>query len=134
MPENGAPAADNPPETPQAGDKPGQQELERLGGHLVPRNEIAGLELRRLKAEVEQAEAKAGQAGDDRSLRRSFAIWTATAVGIQIVVANIVFVVYGAANAWVLPSGAVSAWLGATIVQVVSVAVVIVRGLFGSSA
>jgi hypothetical protein len=133
MAENGAPAEADAPDPPQSEAGPGRQELERLAaGQLVPRNEVAELEVRRLKAEVERAEALAGQAGDDRGMRKNFAIWTAIAVGVQIVVANVVFVVYGAANSWVLPSGAVSAWLGATIVQVIAVAVVIVRGLFGT--
>jgi hypothetical protein len=53
-------------------------------------------------------------------------------VGIQIVAADIVFVVYGDANAWVIPGSAISAWLGATVAQVIAVAVVIVRSLFPS--
>ncbi len=111
---------------------PGEQELERVEGEIVPRNLNAEHQRRLNEALVKQQETKAEQADDDRGLRKRFAIWIAAAVGIQIAAADVVFVVYGAANAWVMPGSTISAWLGATVVQVIAVAVVIVRSLFPS--
>jgi hypothetical protein len=104
--------------------------LERAGAEPKPLNLNAEHQRRFNEAVVRQQETKAEQAGDDRALRKKFAIWIAAAVGIQIVAADVVFVVYGAANAWTIPGSTISAWLGATVVQVIAVAVVIVRSLF----
>ncbi len=107
------------------------QELERVGAQfLVPRNLNAEHQRRLNEAIVKQEEAKADQAGDDRELRRWIAIGTSIAVAVQLVIADVAFVVYGATNSWVIPGSTMSAWLGATVVQVIALAVVVVRSLF----
>jgi hypothetical protein len=51
----------------------------------------------------------------------------------QLVVANIVFLKYAGAVGWsVLPTGAIQAWLAATVVQVIGVVIVIARCVFPS--
>lgn len=104
--------------------------LQRLGAQPRPLNLNAEHEQRLSEALVKEAETASDQAGDDRELRRWIAIGTAIAVGLQLIATNVIFVVYGAANAWVIPGSTVSAWLGATVVQIIALAVVIVRSLF----
>jgi hypothetical protein len=103
-----------------------------VGASPQPLNLNAEHQQRLNEALIRQQETRAEQADDDRDLRKKFAIWIAGAVGVQILVADAVFVVYGATNAWVIPGSTISAWLGATVVQVIAVAVVIVRSLFPS--
>jgi hypothetical protein len=104
--------------------------LGRAGVSPQPLNFNAEHQQRINEALVKQQETKADQADDDRGLRKKFAICIAAAVGLQIVAADVVFTVYGAANSWVIPGSTISAWLGATVVQVIAVATVIVRSLF----
>ena len=46
------------------------------------------------------------------------------------VAADVIFAVYGSLNDWHIPAGAIDAWLGAAVVQVIAVAVIVVRSLF----
>ena len=127
---NGDPA-DDPSDPPEVDDGRGQREVERLGEALVPRNAAAAeLELRGLAAEVSEAETQAGQAGDDRDLRNRVAKLTFWAICIQVGVADIAFLTYGFWNGWNIPGSTISAWLGATVIQVIGVGLVIVRSLF----
>jgi hypothetical protein len=48
----------------------------------------------------------------------------------QIVAANATFAWYGDTNGWDISPAAISAWMGATVVQVVSVVLVITNYLF----
>jgi hypothetical protein len=120
------PAAADP-----SADRPTSVEvLERAGGQPTPLNLNAEHQRRLNEAIVKKEETKADQAGDDRSLRMAIAVGTSIAVGVQLLIADTVFVVYGAANSWVIPGGTVSAWLGATVVQVIALGVIVVRSLF----
>jgi hypothetical protein len=104
--------------------------LERVSGQPKPLNLNAEHQRRLNEAIVKQQEAEAGQAGDNRSLRMAIAVGTSIVIGAQIIVADTVFVVYGAANSWVIPGSTITAWLGATVVQVIALGVIIVRSLF----
>lgn len=106
--------------------------LGRVGDQTKPLNLNAEHQSRLNEALVKQEETKAGQDGDNRSLRKTIAVGTSIAIGIQIVVADAVFVIYGATNSWVIPDSAISAWLGAAVVQVIALGVIIVRSLFPS--
>lgn len=66
----------------------------------------------------------------NRSLRESFARRALGVMVLQIIAANAVFVWYGDTNGWDIPGGAISAWLGSTVVQVVAVVLVIMNYLF----
>jgi hypothetical protein len=125
------PAATDPESSDPPADRPTSAEvLERASGQPKPLNLNAEHQRRLNEAIVKQQETEAGQAGDNRSLRMTIAVGTSIAIGVQIVVADAVFVVYGAANDWVIPGSTISAWLGATVVQVIALGVIIVRSLF----
>jgi Flp pilus assembly protein TadB len=136
--EGDEPAGDEPAVQPAAGESPdplavrptSTEVLERAGAEPKPLNLNAEHQHRLNEAMVKQEETKADQAGDDRELRRWIAIGTSIAVAVQLIVADVVFVVYGVTNSWVIPGSTISAWLGATVVQVIALAVVIVRSLF----
>jgi hypothetical protein len=51
-------------------------------------------------------------------------------MALQVLVANGIFGWYGVAAGWDVPSSAVGAWLGTTVVEVVAVVLVIVNYLF----
>lgn len=51
-------------------------------------------------------------------------------MGAQVVVADVVFFIYAYAAGWHISDRVISAWLGATVVQVVAVALTVTRGLF----
>jgi hypothetical protein len=104
--------------------------LERAGGQPKPLNLNAEHQRRLNEAIVVQQEATAGQAGDDRRLRKWLVIGTSIAVGIQLIAADAVFVAYGHDNSWNIPGSTISAWLGATVVQVIALGVIILRSLF----
>lgn len=71
---------------------------------------------------------------DDRTqaygLRGKYANGALIAVSAQIIVADVVFGIYGFANAWKVPAQAMEVWLAATVVQVIGVVLVITRSLF----
>ena len=69
-------------------------------------------------------------ADDVRKLRRAYAITLLGALFVQIVVADGVFYLYGNGNQWHIPPEAISAWLGATVIEVIGVVIVITRFLF----
>ena len=76
------------------------------------------------------AEALVGKAEDDRKLRKGVAVSAFVAAAVQVIVADAVFVWYGHRSGWHIPGYAISAWLTATVVQVIAVAVVIAQSLF----
>jgi cation transport regulator ChaB len=82
------------------------------------------------EALISQLETRAKQAEDDRKLREKIADRVSWAAGAQVVTADLAFVVYGTANDWHIAGSTMSAWLAATVVQVIAVAIVIVKSLF----
>jgi hypothetical protein len=82
------------------------------------------------EAEVKRAETRAAQDSDNRKMREKIAEWVSYAIGAQVALADIVFVVYGFGNDWHIPSQAIIAWLSATVVQVIAVGMVITKSLF----
>jgi Na+/glutamate symporter len=81
-----------------------------------------------LEKQNEQLEAEK----ENRKLRRGWAIGAVIVMLIQIAVADAIFVWYGDTNAWDIPTVAISIWLSATVVQVVSVVLVITHYLFST--
>jgi len=79
--------------------------------------------------EFDQAElARLAQLLD---LREKYALWFRPVLGAQLVVADVVFIIYAWAGVhWKVPPAAISAWLGAVVVQVIGIVMVIVKGLF----
>ncbi len=67
---------------------------------------------------------------DDLKLRKIVARGALLVMLAQVVVADLVFMKYAQANGWKLEVGAIQAWLAATVVEVISVVLVITRYLF----
>jgi hypothetical protein len=82
------------------------------------------------EAAVQERETHAKQADDDRTMRKEIAGAVFTAIKWQVAIADAAFVVYGFWKHWNIPGSTMSAWLGATVVQVIAVGVVITRSLF----
>lgn len=82
------------------------------------------------EALISQLETRAKQAEDDRKLREKIADRVSWAAGGQVAIADLAFLVYGTANDWHIAGSTMSAWLAATVVQVIAVAIVIVKSLF----
>ncbi len=67
----------------------------------------------------------------DIELKKTYAKWLLILVAAQLVVADGVFIAYAWAGvAWELETGVIQAWLGATMIELIGVALVITRYLF----
>jgi hypothetical protein len=64
---------------------------------------------------------------------RVYAYGALIAAGIQVLIADTAFYIYGYENHWHVPASAIDAWLAATVIQVIGVVLVIVRSLFPSA-
>jgi hypothetical protein len=109
----------------------------REGGDSEVSQTSLGLELRAEGARVAKLEAEAGMLGEavvteqaNRRLCDGIAIAALTLMALQVLAANGIFAWYGVAASWNVPSAAVTAWMGTTVVEVVSVVLVIVNYLF----
>jgi hypothetical protein len=80
--------------------------------------------------EARKANAEADDAEQDVALKRHVSRVALIAMGVQIVVADVVFILYCHFNEWAVPTPAIVGWLSATVVEVVSVVVVITNYLF----
>ena len=81
----------------------------------------------------EIAKIEAESRGVDLRLQKIVGYGTLGLMLAQLVVANYVFLKYAAAKGWAnLPTGAIQAWLAATVVQVIGVVLVIARCVFPS--
>jgi uncharacterized membrane protein YcjF (UPF0283 family) len=96
-----------------------------------------GFGLRAEEARVAKLEAEAEMAGEavatekeNRKLRFGIAIAALVLMALQVLAANGIFAWYGVAADWAVPSSAITAWMGTTVVEVVAVVLVIVNHLF----
>jgi hypothetical protein len=94
-------------------------------------------ERRGFAAQVAKLEAEAEMAGEivvteqaNRRLRNVIAVAALILMALQVLAANGIFAWYGVAAGWAVPSSAVTAWMGTTVVEVVAVVLVIVNYLF----
>jgi hypothetical protein len=107
------------------------EELSRPGLAAVPiRDFDTDHTWRYHEAMVQKVEIEAKQADEDRAMRKEIATNVFKAIRVQVIVADVVFVVYGFWKGWHIPGSVISAWLGATVVQVIAVGLVIARSLF----
>ena len=97
----------------------------------------ADLALRAEAARTAKLEAEAGMLGEavvteqaNRKLRNAIAVAALVLMAFQVLAANGVFAWYGLAAGWDVPSSAITAWIGTTVIEVVSVVLVIVNYLF----
>lgn len=85
---------------------------------------------RKPAGKLNRDEAEAHRTWEWTGLGKGFAWVLLVIMSAQITVADYVFYLYGEANGWEIPMGAIVGWLSATVIQVVAVVVVIARGLF----
>jgi hypothetical protein len=95
------------------------------------------LDFRGEEARVAKLEAEADMLGEEvatekenRKLRFGIAIAALILMALQVLAANGIFAWYGVAAGWAVPSSAVTAWMGTTVIEVVSVVLVVVNYLF----
>lgn len=69
---------------------------------------------------------------NDLKLRKLIGYGALGAMGAQIVAADVVFVAYGWTNGWDIPVTAIQAWLAATVIEVVTVVLVVTKSMFPS--
>jgi len=87
--------------------------------HLPERDRAQAIELKRKSAELEHG------------LKKTYARWILVLLGLQLLLANAIFIAFAwAGEAWELSTAVVQVWLGATAVQVVGVVLVVTRHLF----
>jgi hypothetical protein len=87
--------------------------------YLKEQNEALEIELKRRFAEQEY------------DLKKTYAHSIIRLLGLQMLVANAVFVTFAwAGEHWKLETAVIDVWLGATVVQVVGIALVVTRHLF----
>ena len=93
--------------------------------------------LRAEAAHVAKLEAEADMAGEvvvteqaNRRLRNGIAVAALILMALQVLAANGIFAWYGTAVGWAVPSVTVTGWMATTVVEVVSVVLVIVNYLF----
>jgi len=87
-------------------------------------------EVERLRAEVEKLKGELDTEKENRRLRHGIAIGALIVMCAQVLASNAIFVWYGDTNGWDISPAAISAWMGTTVIQVVSVVLVIVNYLF----
>ena len=67
----------------------------------------------------------------DVELKRRYAKWLLILIAAQLVVADLIFVVYAwAGRGWELSPGVIEVWLAATLIELVGVVAVVTRYLF----
>jgi hypothetical protein len=87
--------------------------------HLPEREHAQGLSLRQLFAEQEHG------------LRQKYADWIIWVLGVQLLIADAIFVTFAwAGRSWDLTPGVIEVWLVATVIQVVGVVAIVTRHLF----
>jgi hypothetical protein len=87
--------------------------------HLPERERAQQLDLDKISAEQEH------------DLRERYANGILAILGLQLFVADAVFVVFASVGeGWHLSAGVIEVWLGATVVQVVGIALIVTRHLF----
>ena len=80
--------------------------------------------------EAEKREIEAKRRRNLLGFGKFYAYGAMIGMGIQVLIADVAFYIYGYENHWHIPSAAIDVWLGAVVVQVIGVVVVIARSLF----
>lgn len=91
----------------------------------------SGDKIQTLAADQRIANAAAVRAESDNALRKTYADNILRILIAELLVSNGVFIAYAwAGRKWNVPTAAINAWLGATVVQVVGIVLVVTRHLF----
>jgi predicted Kef-type K+ transport protein len=91
---------------------------------------IERAEAARIETEVDALREALASEMQNRRLRYPIAIGALVVMVLQVVVSNAIFGWYGDTNAWSISAAAISAWMGATVVEVVAVVLVVMNYLF----
>lgn len=75
-------------------------------------------------------QARADEARQSVGLQKALAIFAMVAMGVQILLADAGFALYGIFNGWHIPPAAIIAWLSATVIEVIGLVLVITQRLF----
>jgi hypothetical protein len=67
---------------------------------------------------------------DRRKIRKKIVYPVLVVAGVQFVVADVVFAIYGSRNHWHIPSTVMTAWLSSTVVQIVGIVLIVMNYLF----
>jgi hypothetical protein len=83
-------------------------------------------------SQLDPFERQRHRAGElDLALREKYANWLLIGLGSQIAVADLAFYLYAIIGAhWKIATATMDVWLGATVIQVISVVGIVVRYLF----
>lgn len=87
------------------------------------RDDRAGLD--RLDRELRQQREQ-----QEQTLRERYARVVLIGAGIQVGLADLVFIIYAVVQGFQLPTAAITAWLAAIVVEVLGVVALIAKGLF----
>ena len=107
----------------EADGSPEHPEAPRETGQKLPAQTDAELEVLRKTTRVKGEQA-------DLILRKRVANGALIVMLVQIALADAGFYLYGHGNGWHIPVAAIDGWLGATVIQIVSVVLVITGYLF----
>jgi hypothetical protein len=91
---------------------------------------VKSAELAKLETEVDALREALASEVQNRQLRYPIAIGALAVMVLQVIVSNAIFGWYGDTNAWDVSAAAISAWMGATVVEVVAVVLVVMNYLF----
>jgi cytochrome c-type biogenesis protein CcmH/NrfG len=91
---------------------------------------VESAEAAKLETEVETLREELASEVQNRKLRYPVAIGALTLMVVQVAISNAIFGWYGDTNAWDIPSVAISAWMGTTVVEVIGVVLVVTNYLF----
>lgn len=108
---------------------PGEQEVAAADPPPAPVNLDPQQQARVNEAAVRVAEIQADRARDDRDLRKDIADKVFKAVLVQVAIADAVFIFFAHKQGWDI-AGSIYAWLGAAVVQVIAMALIIIRSVF----
>jgi hypothetical protein len=84
----------------------------------------------KLEAEADMLGERVATEEENRKLRFGIAIAALILMALQVLAANGIFAWYGVAAGWAVPSSAITAWMATTVIEVVSVVLVVVNYLF----
>lgn len=97
-----------------------------MAGEIEPRDETGTI--------GDATDFDAQRQRQDILLKRTFAVVGLVLLVVELGLATLVFWRYGDALRWQIPDAVISAYLGATVVQVVGIVLVMTRSLFRSDA
>lgn len=116
-------AADEPPPEPARAGATAEELLRRANARGIPVE--SNDDLARAHATIDLDEHV-----DRRDLRRLVGVGALVVMIMQILIADWVFIRHAEAVEWRLSATAITAWMGATVIEVIAVVLVIARSLF----